>query len=213
MSQELHFKNVFEAGIKSKIYDPKVTELNHMMFGMILHEVEHTDEQGKVTIKQERMKTRSGETIKLIQLLDEARDRALKTFEERIAAQQEGSNKVQLGKDDIQNAAEVLGISSIKYYDLKQNRIQNYCFDFDKMLDAKGNTGVYLIYSYVRIKSILRKAGYDPETSNLADFDFKITNETEKALALTLLRMPEAIEMAAKDLMVNRVCDLLYDVS
>jgi arginyl-tRNA synthetase len=60
-------------------------------------------------------------------------------------------------------AADILGISSIKYYDLKQNRTQNYVFDFDKMLDPKGNTGVYLVYAYVRIKSILRKAGYNPD--------------------------------------------------
>ena len=65
----------------------------------------------------------------------------------------------------MEQAADVLGISSIKYFDLKQNRTQNYTFDFDKMLDPKGNTGVYLIYAYVRIKSILRKAGYNPDTA------------------------------------------------
>ena len=111
------------------------------------------------------------------------------------------------------NAAEVLGISSIKYYDLKQNRTQNYVFDFDKMLDPKGNTGVYLIYAYVRIKSILRKAGYDEENSNAADFQFTISNESERNLALTLLRLPEAIEAAAKELMVNRLTDQLYEIS
>lgn len=67
-------------------------------------------------------------------------------------------------------AAEVLGISSIKYYDLKQNRIQGYTFDFDRMLDPKGNTGVYLIYAYARICSILRKTGFDEKTANLKDY-------------------------------------------
>ena len=110
-------------------------------------------------------------------------------------------------------SAEVLGLSSIKYYDLKQNRTQNYVFDFDKMLDPKGNTGVYLIYAYVRIQSILRKAGYDPEKSNPDDFEFKVSNEAERALAMTLLRLPEAMDAAAKDLMVNRLCDQLYDIS
>jgi len=123
-------------------------------------------------------------------------------------------SKVQIeGKEDMLNAAEVLGISSIKYYDLKQNRTQNYVFDFDKMLDPKGNTGVYLIYAYVRIKSILRKAGYDEENSNAADFQFTISNESERNLALTLLRLPEAIEAAAKELMVNRLTDQLYEIS
>jgi len=68
----------------------------------------------------------------------------------------------------MERAAEVLGISSIKYYDLKQNRTQNYCFSFDQMLDPRGNTGVYLIYQYVRICSILRKAGYDEASSDLS---------------------------------------------
>lgn len=81
------------------------------------------------------------------------------------------------------------------------------------MLDPKGNTGVYLIYAYVRIQSILRKAGYDPETSKLEDFKFVVTNESERQLALTLLRLPEAIEGAAKELMVNRLTDQLYEIS
>ena len=81
------------------------------------------------------------------------------------------------------------------------------------MLDPKGNTGVYLIYAYVRICSILRKAGYDPESSNLDDYQFKVSNKSEYNLALTLLRLPEAIEAAAKDLMVNRLTDQLYEIS
>lgn len=75
------------------------------------------------------------------------------------------------------------------------------------MLDAKGNTGVYLIYAYVRICSILRKAGYDEKTSNMDDFTFASVNTSERDLAITLLRLPEAIEEAAKNLMVNRLTD------
>ena len=81
------------------------------------------------------------------------------------------------------------------------------------MLDAKGNTGVYLIYAYVRICSILRKAGYNEETSNISDFTFEISNKSERDLALTLLRLPEAIEAAAKDLKINRLTDQLYEIS
>ena len=147
-----------------------------------------------------------------MELLDEGKDRALKIFEERLKAGGE-NQKVQIKEEDLEHAAEVLGISSIKYYDLKQNRTQNYVFDFDKMLDPKGNTGVYLIYSYVRIKSILRKAGFDADTSNLDDFTFTVSNEQERQLAITLLRLPEAIDAAARDLMINRVTDQLYDIS
>lgn len=81
------------------------------------------------------------------------------------------------------------------------------------MLDPKGNTGVYLIYSYVRIKSILRKAGFDPSTSNLSDFNFTVSNESERQLALILMRLPEAIDAAARELMINRLTDQLYDIS
>ena len=81
------------------------------------------------------------------------------------------------------------------------------------MLDSKGNTGVYLIYAYVRVCSILRKAGYDEQSSNIEDYVFDISSPHEKELALTLLRLPEAIEAAAKDLMINRLTDQLYDIS
>ena len=75
------------------------------------------------------------------------------------------------------------------------------------MLDAKGNTGVYLIYAYVRICSIMRKAGFNEKTSNLQDYKFESSNNSEKELALSLLRLPEVIEEAAKTLMINRVTD------
>jgi len=105
----------------------------------------------------------------------------------------------------MEEAAEILGVSSIKYYDLKQNRTQNYIFSFDLMLDPKGNTGVYLIYAYVRICSILRKAGVEENKSD--EYEFKISNNSERDLAMTILRLPEALEAAAKDLMMNRVTD------
>jgi len=65
---------------------------------------------------------------------------------------------VQVDASKLEETAEILGISAVKYYDLKQNRVQDYTFDFDKMLDPDGNTGIYLLYSYVRICSILEKS-------------------------------------------------------
>lgn len=88
-------------------------------------------------------------------------------FKERLKQSQEQLDddqelKVQIqGDKELDEAAEILGLSSIKYYDLKQNRTQNYNFEYDKMLDPRGDTGVYLIYAYVRICSILRKVGYE----------------------------------------------------
>ena len=156
-------------------------------------------------------------------LLDEAKNRAMKTFEDRLNPKAEQadegdaaqSKKVMLEAHELDRAAEVLGLSSIKYYDLKQNRTQNYVFSYDKMLDPRGNTGVYLIYMYVRIKSILRKGGYDQDklAELLQSGAFTISNKSERDLALTLLRLPEQIELTLSDLQLNRLCDLVYDIS
>lgn len=80
------------------------------------------------------------------------------------------------------------------------------------MLDARGDTGVYLIYAYVRICSILRKVGYK-EDEPISKYQFTVSHPSERELALTLLRLPESVEAAARDLMVNRITDLLYETS
>jgi arginyl-tRNA synthetase len=107
-------------------------------------------------------------------LIDEAKNRALEQFKERIKEDtsagtgeenKEQFAKVQVDQDKLEKTAEILGVSSIKYYDLKQSRIQNYVFSFDKMLDPRGNTGVYLLYMYVRVVSILRKGNVSSFTN------------------------------------------------
>lgn len=80
------------------------------------------------------------------------------------------------------------------------------------MLDPKGDTGVYLIYAYVRICSILRKVNYK-ESDSADKYKFTVSHPSERVLALTLLRLPEAVEQAAKDLMVNRITEQLYELS
>mmetsp|Transcript_11515 Transcript_11515/g.17358 ORF Transcript_11515/g.17358 Transcript_11515/m.17358 type:complete len:587 (-) Transcript_11515:29-1789(-) len=221
VGQEFHFKQLFEAGPKCGYVDPKVTKLDHMMFGMVLQEVVTVDENGKEVKKQEKIKTRAGKSVKLVELLDEAKERQLQMFKDRMASgepEEDGEDKepkeqkkVQLDEKELEEAAEVLGISSIKYFDLRQNRVQNYVFNYDHMLDPKGNTGVYLIYAYVRICSILRKAGFDDAKAD--DYKFVISNKAERDLALTILRLPEAVEDAAKNLAVNRLTDQLYEIS
>lgn len=119
--------------------------------------------------------------------------------------------KVKLSPEELEEAAEIMGISSLKYFDLKQNRTQNYVFSFDHLLDPRGNTGVYLIYAYARIASILRKVNYDE--SKVDQYVFQITNEAERNLAMTILKLPEAIEQAADRLEINRITDQLYEIS
>jgi len=188
-----------------------------MPFGMVLQETTEEGKDGEEAKKKiEKIKTREGKAIKLVELLDEARDRAIQMFKERLESDQ-ADTKVQVDVTKIEETAEKLGISAIKYYDLKQNRIQNYVFSFDKMLDPKGNTGVYLLYMYVRIISILGKSKCGKDAATLAELKeksaFEISNPSEKELALAILRLPEQLEQAVSDLQLNRVCDLLYEIS
>lgn len=217
IGQELHFKLVFKGGEKAGYYDPKKTQLDHMVFGMVCSEVIVKDEKtGKDVKKMEKMKTRSGDTVKLQDLLDEAKARALKLFEERM--QMDGADKkVQVEAAKMEETAERMGISAIKYFDLKQNRVQNYVFDFDKMLDPKGNSGVYLLYAYVRINSIIEKSKYGSASeleklraeANL----FKLTHDSERELAMAILRLPEQLELAVSELQINKVCDFIYEIA
>ena len=121
VGQEFHFKLIFAGGIAANFYDPKKTILNHMQFGMVLQESKEVGEDGKEVVKAEKIKTREGKSIKLAELLDEAKSRAIKMFEERMGSE-DAEGKVQVEKDQIEETAERLGISAIKYYDLKQNR-------------------------------------------------------------------------------------------
>lgn len=225
--QEFHFKLIFAGGIKAGFYDPKKITLNHMQFGTVQQETEYVDEAtGQTKKKAEKMKTRSGDTVKLADLLDESKARALKIFQDRIARQeqsaQEGgegssaatSQKVQVDASKLEEASEILGLSSIKYFDLRQNRINDYVFDFDRMLDPEGDTGVYLLYQYVRICSIIGKSEYGAAEGEVrASQSFTISDPKERELALTILRLPEQLEMAVNDLQINRVCDLTYDIA
>jgi arginyl-tRNA synthetase len=146
----------------------------HMGFGVIL------GEDGK------KFKTRGGKTIRLLDLLNEARDNAFKQLKSREKGTEEpveGEEKefqtfTSLKPEEYEDAAEKLGIASIKYYDLKQNRISDYIFSFDKMLDPKGNTAIYLIYAYVRMCSIIRKSGLTSEqiVELAREKPFKITH-------------------------------------
>lgn len=138
------------------------------------------------------MKSRSGDTVKLAELLDEAKERALKSLKERQESDF-GDKKMQVDDSMLEETAERMGIAGIKYFDLKQDRVQNYVFDFDKMLDPKGDTGVYLLYAFVRIRSIIAKSkfGEDLEKLKAEGAKFQITHPAEKELALAVLRLPE----------------------
>src|SRR5271170_2485681 len=133
--QQLHFQQIFAAF--KKWHGESKVKLAHVWFGSIL------GEDGKP------FKTRSGETVKLSVLLDEAEDRALKIVSEKNPELPEAQRK---------EIARVVGIGAVKYADLLPNRQSDYIFSWDKMLALQGNTAPYLLYAYARIKSIFRKS-------------------------------------------------------
>jgi len=202
VGQYPHFELIFEAAKIIGWHKPPQTRMEHMGFGLV------TDKNGQ------KFKTRSGDTVKLVDLLDEAKQRAANQLKARVNDSKEGQ-QTKLTEDEIDEAAERIGMAAIKYFDLRQNRISNYKFDYDKMLDPKGNTAVYLLYSYARVCSIINKSELKEEDFQkiLEKGGFKITHPHERFLAMSLLRFPEVIDTVVDELAIHKLCDYIYDIS
>lgn len=193
VGQSNHFAQVWQVA-KRAGWIPDTVELVHVPFGLV------QGEDGK------KFKTRSGDTVKLRDLLDEAVERARADLESRLAA--EGRQE---SAEFIAHVAQVVGISAVKYADLSQNRTSNYIFSYDKMLSLQGNTAPYLLYAYVRVQGISRKGGIDFQ--QLGTHPIQLTEETEFALAKHLLGFDEVLTALAADLMPNRLCQYLFELS
>ncbi len=191
--QSNHFAGVFQVARKSGLL-PKNVEAVHVPFGLVL------GEDGK------RLKTRSGETIKLKELLDEAVLRARQDLEARL--EEEGRSET---TEFIDRVAQVVGISAVKYADLSQNRTTDYKFGFQKMLALKGNTAPYLLYAYVRPQGISRKGNID--FTKLESTKIVLSEEAELILAKHILQLSEIILEVEKDLLPNRLCQYLFELS
>lgn len=171
-------------------------KVEHVGFGVVLGE------------DKKKFKTRSGDTIKLIDLLDEGLKRSLDKLIEK------GRDKV-LTPEELKLAQEAVAYGCIKYADLSHNRINDYVFSFDKMLDDKGNTAVYLLYALTRIRSIARTAqiSIDQLLEEVQKTGLNITHEAEWKLGKVLLRFPEVILKVANDLYLHTLCEYLYEIS
>ncbi len=191
--QSNHFSGVFQVARKSGLL-PENVEAVHVPFGLVL------GEDGK------RLKTRSGETIKLKELLDEAVLRARQDLEARL--KEEGRSET---TEFIDRVAQVVGISAVKYADLSQNRTTDYKFSFQKMLALKGNTAPYLLYAYVRPQGISRKGNID--FTKLESTKIVLSEEAELILAKHILQLSEIILEVEKDLLPNRLCQYLFELS
>ena len=185
--QQLHFQQIFAAFQR---WHPEAhVKLAHVWFGSIL------GEDGKP------FKTRSGDTIKLSDLLDEAEERALKVVTEKSPELPEAQRK---------EIARVIGLGAVKYADLLPNRQSDYVFSWDKMLALHGNTAPYLQYAYARIRSIFRKAA---ETSGSEKRELNLNAPQEVALAKHLLNFGLSLEGAAEEYRPNFVCTYLYELA
>ena len=150
---------------------------------------------------RQKVQTRSGETTKLVDLLDEAVDGAMKEHCAQGGIKGRGRAARQRREhvdEEMKNAAAVLGYGAVKYADLKSNRISNYIFSYERMLDPRGNTAVYLLYAGARIASILRTAeqdkGVDFNALLASGVTVQLVEPAELALGRGILRFQEVVE-------------------
>jgi arginyl-tRNA synthetase len=191
--QANHFAQFFQVAHKAN-WIPANTEIVHVPFGLV------QGEDGK------RLKTRSGDTIKLKELLDEAIDRSQQDLTQRLAAEERTETP-----EFIQHAAQTTGLGAVKYADLSQNRLSNYIFSFDKMLALQGNTAPYMLYAYVRVQGIGRKGNIDWNAVETAQV--VMTDESEQVLAKHLLQLDTTLADLERDLYPNRLCQYLFELS
>ncbi|NCJ07058.1 arginine--tRNA ligase [Synechococcales cyanobacterium C] len=191
--QANHFAQVFQVAQRAG-WIPHDIEITHVPFGLV------QGEDGK------KLKTRSGETIRLRDLLDEAIVRAKADLEARLVAESRREDP-----EFIESVAEAIGIGALKYADLSQNRTSNYIFSFDKMLALQGNTAPYMIYAYVRVQGISRKGGID--FGQLTHPTLVLEADAELTLAKHILQLPEIVQQVALELLPNRLCQYLFELS
>ena len=171
-------------------YVPESVTLEHQMFGMML------GKDGKP------FKTRSGGTVKLTDLLDEAMERARNL----VAAK-----NPDMPAAELEALAKAVGIGAVKYADLSKSRTTDYIFDWDNMLAFEGNTAPYMQYAYTRVLSVFRKAGIDE--AELLKAPVVITEDREAQLAARLLQFEETLNVVARDGTPHVMCSYLYDLA
>jgi arginyl-tRNA synthetase len=204
-SQADHFKMIYAAGRDIGWVD-RQQRLDHIGFGTVMGD------------DNKRFKTRSGETVRLVDLLDEAVHRMEASLLERIE-----QGKANISLDEVHEVAEAIGYGAVKYYDLRRNPTSNYKFSYDQMLSTNGDTAVYLLYTRVRLESIISKAAASDECqrvdvdellrNNKTDDRIVIGNESERNLVLHLHKFADAMEQTLDDLFPYHICDYLYKLS
>jgi arginyl-tRNA synthetase len=186
--QAQHFEMIF-AVARLAGWLPENVRCEHVIFGNVLGP------------DRKMFKTRSGETVKLVGLLDEATERAYAALEERHSDLSE-SERIHL--------AVQVARAAVKYADLSTERQRDYIFDLDRMIAFEGDTGPYLQYAHARLRSIFRRLG---STWNSDGASFALEVPAQRHLALGLLAFPEAFELALAALQPHRLCVYLFDLA
>jgi arginyl-tRNA synthetase len=190
--QASHFAGVFQVAQRAG-WIPSHCSVEHVPFGLV------QGDDGK------KLKTRSGDTVRLKDLLDEAVERTEADLRQRLAEEQRSEDEA-----FIQQVATSVGLAAVKYADLSTNRTTNYQFSFDRMLALTGNTAPYLLYAVVRIAGIARKGG-DLGAGAVASLTF--SEAQEWALVRELLKFDGVIAEVEQELLPNRLCTYLFELS
>jgi arginyl-tRNA synthetase len=190
--QASHFAGVFQVAQRAG-WIPSHCSVEHVPFGLV------QGDDGK------KLKTRSGDTVRLKDLLDEAVERTEADLRQRLADEQRSEDEA-----FIQQVAASVGLAAVKYADLSTNRITNYQFSFDRMLALTGNTAPYLLYAVVRIAGIARKGG-DLGAGAVASLTF--SEAQEWALVRELLKFDGVLAEVEQELLPNRLCTYLFELS
>jgi len=196
--QAQHFDMVFCAAKMANFVKDGVS-LEHVPFGLV------QGADGK------KFATRSGDTVKLKDLLDEA----VRIAAEDIRSRPENEHA---SEDYIQRVARIIGVGAVKYADLSMNRVSNYRFSYERMLSLNGNTAPYMLYAYARICGIIRKGMGEPEVGAEEvrwpeAAKVVISHEAEEALVRALVKLPDVLAEVERDLFPHKICDYLFETS
>jgi arginyl-tRNA synthetase len=196
--QSQHFEMVFAAAEKANLIGD--ASLEHVPFGLV------QGEDGK------KFATRSGDTVKLKDLLDES----VRISSEDIRSRKEDPD-AEFSENE-KKVAQAVGIGAVKYADLSMNRVSNYKFSYERMLSLNGNTAPYMLYAYARICGIIRKAT-DAEDADGKEMEWPVSSEiilsddAEVQLVRNLVRLPDVLNEVEEDLYPNTLCDYLFQTS
>lgn len=188
--QQNHFKQVFE--ISEMLGAPYNYEKSHVYFGIMRF--------GDGMI----FSSRSGNIIRLVDLLDEAKKQVKSVIDEK---------NPNIPEDEKEKIAEIVGTGAIKYFDLSQNRTSDILFTWDKVLSFEGNTGPYLQYTYARIQSILRKLKEENISVENNDIILDDMFDIERELTVALLRFPQTVVKSYETYRPNIIADYLFDTA